>query len=100
VNVPLPPFPDFCIEVPDHVVSRLVDGLAVLLDVDSGRSFSLDDVGTRAWQALTEAPNAQAALERLQEEYAAPPGILERDLMTLIDSLSAANLVQVRSLLR
>lgn len=100
MNVPLPPLPDFRVVVPDHVVSRLVDGLAVLLDVDSGRSFSLDDVGTRSWQVLTEAPSAQAALEQLEGEYTAPPGALERDLIALIGSLSSNNLVQLRSLPR
>ena len=82
--------------MPDHVVTRLVDGLTVLLDVDSGRTFSLDDIGTRAWQALIEAPSVQAAVEQLQREYEAEPGELERDLRALIDRLASAQLLQVQ----
>jgi hypothetical protein len=82
--------------MPDHVVTRLVDGMTVLLDVDSGRTFSLDDIGTRAWQALIEAPTVQAAVEQLQREYDAEPGELERDLLALIDRLASAQLLQLQ----
>ena len=82
--------------MPDHVVTRLVDGMTVLLDVDSGRSFSLDDIGTRAWQVLIEAPTIQAAVEQLQREYDAEPGELERDLLVLVDRLASAQLVQLQ----
>ena len=92
----LPPSTDFRVIMPDHVVTRLVDGLTVLLDVDSGRTFSLDDIGTRAWQALIEAPSVQAAVEQLQREYEAEPGELERDLRALIDRLASAQLLQVQ----
>ena len=82
--------------MPDHVVTRLVDGMTVLLDVDSGRTFSLDDIGTRAWQVLIEAPTIQAAVEQLQREYHAEPGELERDLLALIDRLVSAQLMQLQ----
>jgi hypothetical protein len=82
--------------MPDHVVTRLVDGMTVLLDVDTGRTFSLDDIGTRAWQVLIEAPNVQAAVEQLQREYDAEPGELERDLLALIDRLASAQLLQLQ----
>ena len=82
--------------MPDHVVTRLVDGMTVLLDVDSGRTFSLDDIGTRAWQVLIEAPTVQSAVEQLQLEYSAEPGELERDVLALIDRLASAKLLQLR----
>ena len=82
--------------MPDHVVTRLVDGMTVLLDVDSGRTFSLDDIGTRSWQVLIEASTVQAAVEQLQREYDAAPGELERDVLALVDRLASAQLVQLQ----
>ena len=82
--------------MPDHVVTRLVDGMTVLLDVDSGRTFSLDDIGTRSWQVLIEASTVQAAVEQLQREYDAAPGELERDVLALVDRLASAHLVQIQ----
>ena len=91
----LPPLSSIRIVVPDHVVSREVDGMTVLLDVDSGRSFSFDEVGTRAWVALTGSTTASGAVAQLLEEYTAPAEVIERDLIALIDRLSAINLVHV-----
>lgn len=81
--------------VPDHVVSRFVDGLTVVLDIDTGRSFSFDDVGTRAWQALTECETAGAAVLRLTSEYDAPPDTIERDLVALLEQLASSNLIRL-----
>ncbi|MEQ1908218.1 MAG: PqqD family protein [Vicinamibacterales bacterium] len=92
----LPLRTDFRVVMPDHVVTRLVDGMTVLLDVDSGRTFSLDDIGTRAWQVLIDAPSVQAAVEQLQREFDAEPGELERDVLALIDRLISAQLVQLQ----
>lgn len=92
----LPPLTDFRVIVPDHVVSRLVDGVTVLLDVDSGRTFSFDEVGTRAWSVLMAAPTAQEAVEQLQREYDAEPGELERDVLALIDRLASDQLVRLQ----
>lgn len=69
--------------------------MTVLLDIDSGRTFSLDDIGTQAWQALLGAPSAQAALDELCQAYEAAPGVLERDLSRLIDRLSSENLIRL-----
>ena len=91
----LPPLSSIKIVVPDHVVSREVDGMTVLLDVDSGRSFSFDEVGTRAWVALTESTTASGAVEQLLEEYTAPAAVIERDLIALIERLSAINLLSI-----
>ncbi len=93
----LPPLTDFRVVVPDHVVSRLVDGMTVLLDVDTGRTFSFDEVGTRAWLVLMGASTAQEAAEQLQREYDAEPGEVERDLLALIDRLASDKLVRLQS---
>jgi hypothetical protein len=81
--------------VPDHVVSRVVDGMTVLLDINSGRTFSLDEVGTRAWLALTESPTPQAAVDVLLGEFTAEPAAVDRDLRAMLDTLAASNLVHI-----
>jgi hypothetical protein len=83
--------------VPDHVVSRLVDGSTVLLDIDTGRSFSFDDVGTKAWQALTTSPSVLAALSHLRSEYDAAPDVIEQDLLQMLEQLAANNLVRLET---
>jgi uncharacterized protein involved in copper resistance len=82
--------------VPDNVVTRQVDGTTIVLDIDTGRSFSLDGTGSRAWALLSTTATAQAAYERLVDEYAADPAEIRADLETLIDVLTANRLLVTR----
>jgi len=45
---------------PDGVLFRELEGEAVILSVEGGTYYGLDDVGTRMWTALLEAPSIQA----------------------------------------
>jgi hypothetical protein len=83
--------------VADSVVSRPVDGSTVLLDVGTGRTFSLDDVGTHVWAALAETSTITGAVARLREEFEAPPGLIERDVAELVRTLIDRGLVSVRT---
>lgn len=89
-------FTDDRLVVPDRVVTRAVDGTTVLLNLDSGSSFVLDDVGTRAWTVLTTSRSIQHAYETLLAEYTVEPGQLRQDLEELIDALDAQSLLEVR----
>ena len=51
----------------DSVVTRVVNGSTVLLNTDTGRYFTLDEVGGRAWTVLTSSPSIQDARDRLLE---------------------------------
>ena len=79
----------------DCVVTRVVNGSTVLLNTDTGRYFTLDEVGGRAWTVLTSSPSIHEARDRLLDEYAADPAELMRDLETLIASLTEQGLVEV-----
>jgi hypothetical protein len=79
----------------DSVVTRVVNGSTVLLNTDTGRYFTLDEVGGRAWTVLTSSPSIQDARDRLLDEYAVDPNQLMRDLEILIASLREQGLVEV-----
>jgi hypothetical protein len=79
--------------VPANVVTREVDGTTIVVDIDTGRSFSLDRVGSRAWALLTTGETAQAAYERLLEEYTGEPSEIRADLDGLIEVLTANRLL-------
>lgn len=85
------------IAIPDNVISRVVDGSTVVLDIETGRSFSLDDVGTCVWQVLTECETARAAVARLQSEYGGPPEVIERDMVELFGKLASYNLIRLHA---
>jgi hypothetical protein len=82
--------------VSDAVVTRAVKSDTVLLNTATGRYFTLDEIGSRAWTLLTTLPSVQAAREALLVEYAVEPDQLARDLEALIEILVARGLVEVR----
>jgi hypothetical protein len=82
--------------VPLNVVARPVDGGTVLLNATTGRYFTLDAIGGRAWAVLTSSPSLQAAFDTLMSEYHVEPDQLRHDLTELIDGLAAQGLLEVR----
>ena len=84
---------DATVRVPDDIVFRELDGEAVVLNLESGMYFGLDEVGTRIWQLVDEHRTLRRALEALVAEFDAPSSQLERDLLQFIDLLSAKGLV-------
>ena len=84
------------IVVPDCVVTRAVKGSTVLLHTETGRYFTLDDIGGRVWTVLTSSASIQDAHDTLQSEYAADAGEVARDIDALIEALCREGLAEVR----
>lgn len=83
------------VSVPDHVITRAVGGSTVILDVNSGRSFTLDAVGSRVWTLLAETGSPLQTRDALLAEFAVEPADLERDLEALIAQLVDGRLLDV-----
>jgi hypothetical protein len=80
----------------EHVLFRQLDDEAVLLDLKSGTYFGLNDVGARVWQLILEHGRLSLVLEVLQQEYAAEPDVVERDLLALAAQLVGEKLAQLK----
>ena len=80
----------------DDVLFQEVGGEAVLLNLASESYFGLNEVGTRIWSLLGENTQLQNAFDILSAEYNVEPAQLETDLLTLVDEMAKAGLVQVR----
>lgn len=83
------------VEVPDHVITRLVGGSTVILDVQSGRSFTLDAVGSRVWGLLESTGSVDETLAALAREFDADLADLQVDVLQLIEQLSAGGLLAI-----
>jgi len=82
--------------VPQHVLVRFMDRESVLLNLETERYFGLDETGTRMWQLVTAAPNVEAALLQLQDEYDALPETLESNLTELLGRLVENGLLSLQ----
>jgi hypothetical protein len=78
---------------PAVVFRQLEDG-AVLLDLESGVYFGLDEVGTRVWTLLLERGTPAAVCDALREEFEVDPGVLAGDVLRLVGELQQNGLVR------
>ncbi len=83
------------VRVADDVLFRELEGEAVLLHLDTGLYYGLDEVGTRMWRALAETGTVRAACARLLLEYEVAREDLERDLLRLAEELATRRLLEV-----
>lgn len=82
------------LEIPPGVLAREVDGETVLLDLDGGRYYGLDPVGTRLWQLLGEGADRARIIEVLEREYEVGRERLGADLERLLAELLEAGLLR------
>lgn len=72
-----------------------VGGEAVLLNTETGKYFSLDEVGARMWKLISLHGLLEPVYQTLLEEYDVSPQKLKEDLLALTDSLVAKGLLQI-----
>lgn len=83
------------VAVGGDVVSRDLEGEAVILNLESGTYFGLDSVGTRIWSLLQEDGSLRRTFELLQQEYDVEPERLKADILRLVGELRANHLLSV-----
>ena len=85
------------VRVGDDVVFSELEGESVVLNIQSGIYYTLNEVATRAWALLQEHGEVGAAHQALTREYDVPEEQLRADLLILVDRLASLGLVQVVS---
>jgi hypothetical protein len=83
------------VEVGDQVFFRELDGETVLLNIDTGQYYGLDEVGTRVFLLLREHQALDKVLNILEAEYDVPPDKLRTDVIGLMERLSAHGLLKI-----
>jgi hypothetical protein len=78
------------------VIWQLVDEQVVVLELNAGRYYTLDPVGSRIWEALVECADVAAALQRLLDQFDVDETTLRRDLVRLIDEMVSSGLVSTQ----
>ncbi len=85
------------VAVSPNQVSTDLGSETVILGVEAGRYFGLDEVGARVWELLQEPISVAAVCETLLSEYEVSASELEHDVLSLLNELSDKGLIDVRS---
>ena len=79
----------------DQVSSDLGEEV-VILNLKKGVYYGLDAVGAQIWNLIQEPKAVNEIRDVLLDEYEVEPEHCERDLLTLLEELTAENLIEVR----
>ena len=74
-------------------VETTVGEEVVLMSLASGECFGLGETGSAVWRLLAEPEQVFAVIAALKEEYDAPAGVLETDVVELVEEMAARGLV-------
>jgi hypothetical protein len=75
------------------VIAQRVQDETVLFDMGTGNYYSLNELGSEAWDLLAEGLSLSEIAARLAAGYDAPVQTIEDDLQALLDELIQAGLL-------
>lgn len=78
-----------------EILSREIEGEAVLLDPEEGTYFALNDTGTVIWNKLAEKTTLGTMMEQIMAEYEVGEEQLWREMTTLLGEMRERKLIEV-----
>ncbi len=79
--------------VSEDVLFQELDGEAVLLSLESGQYYGLNEVASKAWSLFQEHTKLEHVLSELLTSFDVPEETLEADLRVFLSDLGAHKLV-------
>ena len=77
----------------DDVTYRITDGEVVILRLDNGNYYSLNETGTLIWEGINKRRCLGDILTSLKQKYFLPEQQLEQDLKEVIKDLQKEKLI-------
>ena len=78
----------------DNHVSASLEDCLVMMDIDAGKYYLLDDVASYVWAQLAEPTPVADLVAALCSRYDVTPSRCEADLLPFLDQLREKGLVQ------
>ena len=76
----------------ENIIWSVVDGEAVLLDVSSGRYYSLNPTATEVWTSLQRGESETRIVEAIARAHDVEQALVQRDVSELIAEFRVENL--------
>ena len=77
-------------------VAADVAGETVLMSLERSRCYGLGEIGSEIWARLAAPIRVADLVEDLSQRFAAPPGVIERDVLHMLGQLAEEGLIRTR----
>jgi hypothetical protein len=75
------------------VMNEIIDGEAVLVNLDTGAYYSIDKVGSFAWSSLSQGLSIGQTVDAISGRYQVDPKVIETDIFDFVRQLEEEDLI-------
>jgi hypothetical protein len=79
----------------DDVLDTEIDKETVMMDINKGRYFRLNEMGTRIWTELAQPVVIGDLCDRLTAEFNAPPEQCREEVLDFLGNLLSRGMLQI-----
>ena len=83
------------VSIPAQVMARDVGTETVILNLESGIYFGLDQVGARIWQLLSAGKTLAEVCDAMVADYDVSHDDIQRDVLALVEQLQSQHLIEI-----
>jgi hypothetical protein len=76
-------------------VATEVDGEIVLIDIEAGKYFGMDSVGSEIWRRLESPVRVDALCAAMVAHFEGDAAVIESETRAFLDKLDASNLLRI-----
>ena len=80
----------------ENVIFRDLDDEMIIMDMNSGKYFGLNETGARIWSLLNENQKIKDIIEKLSDEYDITKEQCEKEVKKFISTLLEKGLIDVK----
>jgi hypothetical protein len=77
------------------VLTAEVDGEIVMMSIEQGRYFGLDDIGSDIWKRIEQPCSFAALIDRLAADYDADRATIAADVQAMLGRMAAQDVVRL-----
>lgn len=79
----------------NEVFANEIDGEAVMMNIQTGKYYGLDEIGSRIWEMMERKIQVKEIIEQLQKEYDVSEQQCKTDVLNLLNDLKSNQLIDV-----
>ena len=79
----------------EEIVASDIDGETVMMSVENGKYYGLDDIGSRIWELIERPIRISDLIDRLLERFDVDRETCEKDVVKFLNELNDDRIVAV-----
>jgi len=79
----------------EEIVASDIDGETVMMSIENGEYYGLDDIGSRIWELIEKPVKVSNLIDTLLERFDVDRGTCEKDVLKFLNDLNGDNILVV-----